>query len=92
MAKTQSVVISSGGNIHFVCIAMSPDGKKLATATQSAGIRLFECQDLTIQKYVDTIEQRSDEDVGYLSVAFDPTSRVFAVGRFDGIVGLRTIS
>jgi WD40 repeat protein len=91
LAKTQSVVLS-GDQINLAGIAMSPDGKKLATTESGKGIRLFECHDLTIQKHVDTIEQSSDEAVGFWPVAFDPTSRVFAVGCIDGRVELGTIS
>jgi WD40 repeat protein len=90
MAKTQSMVLAAG-NIDFALIAMSPDGKSLATTDTTGGIQLYESHDLTIQKYVDTKGQRSDEAVERRPVAFDPTSRVFAVGRFDGSVELRTI-
>jgi WD40 repeat protein len=72
-------------------IAMSPDGKKLATTSRNGGTRLFECHDLTIQKYVDTIEYRSGEAVGLSPIAFDPTSRLFAVRFIDGRVELRAI-
>jgi WD40 repeat protein len=87
MAKTQSVFLSDSGNICI--IAMSPDGKKLATTNMYGVIRLFECHDLTIQKYVDT-EQRSDEVVGLWPVSFDPTSRLLAIGCIDSRVKLRT--
>jgi WD40 repeat protein len=85
MAKTQSVFLPDGSNSGG--IAMTPDGKKLATTNMYGGIRLFECHDLTIQKYVDT-EQRSD--VGLWPVSFDPTSRLLAIGCIDGRVKLRT--
>jgi WD40 repeat protein len=89
MAKTQSVFLF-GGRDDFGGIAMSPDGKKLAISNNSGGALFFECHDLTIQKSVDNLEQRSDEaDVGFCPVAFDPTSRFFAVGRLDGKVELR---
>jgi WD40 repeat protein len=89
MAKIQSVFLS-GGRDDFDGIAMSPDGKKLATTNRSGGGALiFECHDLTIQKAVDNLEQRSDETVGFWPVAFDPTSRFFAVGCPDGKVKLR---
>jgi WD40 repeat protein len=88
MAKTQSVVLSDHTDVAG--FAMSPDGKKLATVNRSGGTRLFECHDLTIQTYVDTIE----EHMGIFwrwPVAFDSTSRLFAVGCFDGRVELRSI-
>jgi WD40 repeat protein len=84
MAKTQSVFHSG----DFAGIAMSPDGKKLATTDSMGGTRIFECHDLTIQKYV---EARGSLSLGLRPVAFDPTSRVFAVGNVDGRVELRTI-
>jgi WD40 repeat protein len=88
MAKTQSI----GNQINVARIAMSPDGKKLATVNTRGGTRIFECHDLTIQKYVDTIiEQSSEEAVLLWPVSFDPTSQVFAVGGLDGRVELRTI-
>jgi WD40 repeat protein len=92
MAKTQSVVISD--HRHISDIAMSPDGKKLAITNNSGGTRLIECHDLTIQKYVDTIhEPRADEAtvLWHWPVAFDPTSRLYAVGRLGGRVELRTL-
>jgi WD40 repeat protein len=89
MAKTQSVVLS-GGRFDFGCLAMSPDGKKLGTTNIDGDIRLFECHDLTIQKCVDTIVH-GPEEVGLRPVAFDPTSRYFAVGCIDGRVKLRTL-
>jgi hypothetical protein len=67
---------------------MSPDGKKLATTNIRGETRLIQCHDLTIQKYVDT---RGSPSPGLWPVAFDPTSRVFAVGRGNGRVELRTI-
>jgi WD40 repeat protein len=87
MAKTQSVFLS-GGRFDFACLAMSPDGKKLATINAVGEISLFECHDLTIQKCVDTIEHQRGQALW--PVAFDPTSRVFAVGCLDGRVELRT--
>jgi WD40 repeat protein len=99
MAKTQSVVLSGdhfnvAGNIsiNVAGIAMSPDGKKLATTDATRGIRLYESHDLTIQKYVHGTEHTPDEVVGPRPVAFDPTSRFYAVGRFDGRVDLGAIS
>jgi WD40 repeat protein len=86
MAKTQSVFLS-GGSTDYAGIAMSPDNKQVATVKRSGGTRLFECHDLTIQKYFDN----SDDDVGIFSLAFDPTSRVLATGRYDGRVELRTL-
>jgi WD40 repeat protein len=101
MAKTQSVFLSGGGGIAVAPIAMSPDGKKLAATDSYGGTHLFECHDLTIQKYVDTIEEkRPDEEPRrfwsveeprrFWPVAFDPTSRLFAVGCGNGRVVLRT--
>jgi WD40 repeat protein len=92
MAKTQSVVLSGGPN-DLADIAMSPDGKKLVTTNKGGEIRIFECHDLTIQTNVNNIEMRPDEagDTVYWPVAFDPTSRVYAVGRVAGRVELRTI-
>jgi WD40 repeat protein len=85
MAKTQSVVLSGGGN--YARIAISSDGKKLAiTSYRNARARLIECHDLTIQQDVDTIEQRSS-----YAVAFDPTNRFLAIARRDGRVELRTL-
>jgi WD40 repeat protein len=89
MAKTQSVLLSD--HCNFARIAMSPDGKRLATTDTYGGIGLFECHDRTIHKYVDTIEHGSDKAVGLCPVAFDPTSRCFAVGCIDGRVKLRTL-
>jgi WD40 repeat protein len=89
MAKTQTVVLSD--HHHYPGIAMSPDGKKLAVTNKSGGTQLFECHDLTIQKYVYNLEQRPDEAVGFWPVAFDPTSRFFAVRRLDAKVELRRI-
>jgi WD40 repeat protein len=90
MAKTQSVLLS-GGRVDFASMAISPDGKNLATVTRSRGTQIFECHDLTIQKF--DIDQRPGVDVGFsrLPVAFDPTSRFFAVGCIDGRVELRTL-
>jgi WD40 repeat protein len=91
MSKTQSVFLS-GGRDEFHAIAMSPDCKKLATTNSSGGTRIFECHDLTIQKYA--IEQGLDDgrvdDVEYLPmpIVFDPTSQLFAVGCSDGRVEL----
>jgi WD40 repeat protein len=82
MVKTQSVVLPHG-YAHFVSIGMSPDGKKLAITSDTGGIRVFECRDLTIQEYA--IEQRQYDFVRW-PVTFDPTSRFFAVGRNGGIV------
>jgi hypothetical protein len=71
MAKTQSVILSGdhfnvAGNIsiNVAGIAMSPDGKKLATTDATRGIRLYESHDLTIQKYVHGTEHTPDEVVG----------------------------
>jgi WD40 repeat protein len=91
MAKTQSVSLTGYGRLPG--IAMSPDGKKLAIVNRSGGIRIFECHDLTIQNYVNTMDLRPDEakGTGFCPVAFDPTSRVYAVGCLDGRVELRTI-
>jgi WD40 repeat protein len=87
MVKTQSLVLPHG-YAHFVSIAMSPDGKKLAITSDTGGIRVFECRDLTIQEYA--IEQRQYDFVRW-PVTFDPTSRFFAVGRNGGIVEIRAI-
>jgi WD40 repeat protein len=85
MGKTQNVFLSG----NFKSIALSPDGKKLATTDSTGGTRIFECHDLTIQKYFDT---RGSLRPGiWAPVAFDPTSRVFAAGLLDGRVDLRTI-
>jgi WD40 repeat protein len=72
-------------------MAMSPDGKKLATIDSDGGTRIFESRDLTIQKYFTW--QRPDADVGYygVPVAFDPTNRFLAIGRYNGRVELRTV-
>jgi WD40 repeat protein len=92
MAKTQSVFLDAGYDGRLCGMAMSPDGKKLATTNTKGRIRVIECHDLTIQKCVDTIEeQRRGEARVIWPVAFDPTSRVFAVGRGNGRVELRTI-
>jgi WD40 repeat protein len=82
MAKTQSVVVSGGPGLRsgFHVIAMSPDSKQVAIVKGSGETRIFECHDLTIQKYVDNLQQRSDETVQIWSVAVDPTSQCFAVG------------
>jgi WD40 repeat protein len=88
MAKTQSFFLPGGPN-DLADIAMSPDGKKVAITNNSGAAQLFECHDLTIRKSVDTLEQRSDEDEGRWPVAFDPTSRLFAVACLDGRVELR---
>jgi WD40 repeat protein len=88
IAKTQSVFAS--GTI-FAGIAMSPDGKKLATVI-SGGTRIFERHDLTIQKHVENLEEpRPYEAAVLLPITFDPTSRFFAVGCFGGRVELRTL-
>jgi WD40 repeat protein len=89
MAKTQSVFLSDGTG-SLAGIAMSPDGKKLATTNTNGGTRLIQCHDLTIQTNVDTIEEQWQAQ-GRQPVAFDPTSRFIAVGRLDGRVELRTI-
>jgi WD40 repeat protein len=85
IVKTQSVVLPYGC-VHFLRIAMSPDGKKLAITSDTGGIRVFECRDLTIQEYA--IEQRQYDSSAFVRwpVTFDPTSRFFAVGRNGGIV------
>jgi WD40 repeat protein len=88
MAKTQSVILA-GTMCHLFDIAMSPDGKKLATTNRSGGTRISECHDLIIQRY--SVEQRLAMPPLRWPVAFDPTSRVYAVGRFDGSVELCTI-
>jgi WD40 repeat protein len=88
MAKTQSVVISD----HVAGIAMSPDGNTLATSNRNGGTRIFECRELTSQKYA--IAHRPEDDavaVFHTPVAFDPTSRFYAVGCADGRVVLRSI-
>jgi hypothetical protein len=95
MAKTQSVFLSVYRRLFCVAgiwdsIAMSPDGKTLATTNSWGGTRIFECHDLTIQKCVATLEERSNESVGFSPVAFDPTSRLYAVVRFGRRVELRT--
>jgi hypothetical protein len=86
MAKTQSVVLSDG-NSTITGMAMSPDGKKLAITYRDGEIReirLIECHDLHIQKYVDNTEHCP-------VVAFDPTDRFLAIGRRAGRVELRTL-
>jgi WD40 repeat protein len=88
MAKTQSVVLYDDSTISGM--AMSPDGKKLAITYRDGELRLVECHDLTIQKYVDTIIEQRPEG-GIRPIAFDPTNRFFAIGRFDGRVELRTL-
>jgi hypothetical protein len=71
---------------------MSPDGKKLATTNIRGETRLIQCHDLTIQKYVANLQQGSDEVLGISpAVAFDPTSRLYAVACIDGSVELRTL-
>jgi WD40 repeat protein len=93
MAKTQSVVISDHRD-SIVGIAMSPDGKKLAITNNSGGTRLIECHDLTIQIYIHGIDERRADEATVLwngPVAFDPTSRLYAVGRLGGRVELRTL-
>jgi WD40 repeat protein len=89
MAKTQSVFLSGYGGLAG--IAMSPDGKKLAITHGTGGTRVFDCHDLTLRKYVATLEQRSGEAVELRPIAFDPTSRLIAVGSLDGRVELRTL-
>jgi WD40 repeat protein len=92
MAKTQSVFLSCDFASRLAGIAMSPDGKKLATTNRIGETRLIECHDITIQKCVDTIEkQRPGEAFGPHPVAFDPTSRFIAVGRLDGRTEIRPI-
>jgi WD40 repeat protein len=89
MVKTQSVVISD--IVHVACLAMSPDGKKLAITHYAGGIRRFECRDLAIQEYA--IEQTPEHAVrgSRIPIAFDPTSRLFAVACGNRRVVLRTI-
>jgi hypothetical protein len=99
MAKTQSVFLScTRDEFRVQAIAMSPDCKKLATTTDRyGGTRIFECQDLIIQK--DALEQAGRNlrlegmrylrfESGPVPIVFDPTSQCVAVGCSDGRVEL----
>jgi WD40 repeat protein len=77
-------------------IAMSLDGKKLATIKRKGRTHIFECDNLTHQKYVNPLRWLDEgaRVVGIsprFSLAFDPTSRVLATQRYDGRVELRSI-
>ena len=72
-------------------------GKKVVTVERGGGTRIFECQDLIIQK--DALEQAGRnlrlEGMTYLRlehgpvpIVFDPTSQFVAVGCSDGRVEL----
>jgi WD40 repeat protein len=90
MAKTHSVFLSD--HCKFARVAISPDGRKLATITRSGRTHLLECHDLTIQKCVANVEElRPGEAPGRWPIVFDPTNRVYAAGRLNGRVELRTL-
>jgi WD40 repeat protein len=103
MAKIRSVTLF-GDWLEFGRIAVSPDGKKLVTTNRRGIARLFECDDLSIQKYdpkhtkgdwMEAIEEcsvfRDSEMEESMPIAFDSTSQFFAVGCIEGRVEILTV-
>jgi WD40 repeat protein len=85
MTKTQSVVMPG---FMAACVAVSPDSKQLVYVGDKGRIQLFQTDDFSIHRDLDT----TSEDAKLVcSVAFDPTCRVLAFGCDDGRLELRSL-
>jgi WD40 repeat protein len=88
MTKTQSVVIPGFG---ATCLAVSPDSKQLVIGAYTGKIRLLQADDFGIQRDLDSRGEVARETPAALSVAFDPTRRVLAIGYRNGGLELRSL-
>jgi WD40 repeat protein len=88
MTKTQSVVIPDFSAASCFAV-VSPNSKQLVVGDNMGRIRLFQTDDFSIQRDINTRRGSSSKDVW--SLAFDPTCRVLAFGYRDGTVELRTL-
>jgi WD40 repeat protein len=86
MTMTHSVVIPG---CIAACVAVSPDSKELVIGDHKGRIRLFQTDDFSIQRDMDTTGAATAQAVR--SAAFDPTCRFLAVGCQDGRVELRSL-
>jgi WD40 repeat protein len=67
-------------------VAFSPDGKIIATASEDASINLWQAQDGSLQRKIETT-------FGAISsVDFSPNNLLLAAGSLDGYVGLWQVS
>ena len=87
MTKTQSVVMPSIRKSTF--LAVSPDSRQLVFGDYGGWGRFVETEDFSIQRELDPRGRSSSTLV--VSVAFDPTCRVLAVGGLDNTLELRTL-
>jgi WD40 repeat protein len=88
MTTTQSVVMP---DFAATCFALSPDSKQLIIGAYTGKIRLLQADDLGIQRDLDSRGEVTREQPAALSVVFDPTCRVLAVGYRDGGLELRSL-
>jgi WD40 repeat protein len=88
MTTTQSVVMP---DFAATCFALSPDSKQLIIGAYTGKIRLLQADDLGIQRDLDSRGEVTREQPLALSVVFDPTCRVLAVGYRDGGLELRSL-
>jgi WD40 repeat protein len=72
---------------NAACVAVSPDGKQLVYGGGNGRVRLLQTEDFSIERDLDVTEEAK----GVLSVAFDPTCRVLAVGYLYGRLELRSL-
>jgi WD40 repeat protein len=90
MIKSQSVVIP---DFASVCSVVSQDSKQLVLGGTRGRSRLFQTDDLSIQRDLNT-RRGGPQPTSYepvWCVAFDPTCRVLAFGCRDGRVVLRSL-
>jgi WD40 repeat protein len=87
MTKTQSVIMPWFIPSH---IAVTSDSKQLVVVGRRERIRLLQTDDLSIQRDFDPRKGMPNMPSA-LSVAFDPTCRVLAVGYRDGGLELRSL-
>jgi WD40 repeat protein len=86
MTKTQSFVMP---DLFATFVAVSPNSKQLVCVGDNARIRLFQTDNLSIQRALEVSAARAIPAV--LSVAFGPTCRFIAVGCDGGRLELRSL-